>query len=49
MVQINDDYYEDLNETSLIKLLENLKNGNVVKIGPQLKGRKGSESVKLIG
>ena len=49
MVQINDDYYEDLNEDSLIKLLENLKNGNKVKVGPQLKERKGSESVKLIG
>ncbi len=49
MVQINDDYYEDLNKDSLIKLLENLKSGNKVKIGPQLKERKGSESVKLIG
>ncbi|MBV69569.1 MAG: NADH-quinone oxidoreductase subunit NuoE [Pelagibacterales bacterium] len=49
MVQINDDYYEDLNKESLIKLLENLKSGNKVKIGPQLKERKGSESVKLIG
>ena len=49
MVQINDDYYEDLNEDSLIKLLESLKNGNEVKIGPQLKERKGSEPIKLIG
>ncbi len=49
MVQINDDYYEDLNKDSLIKLLENLKSGNKVKIGPQLEERKGSESVKLIG
>ena len=49
MVQINDDYYEDLNKDSLIKLLENLKSGNKVKIGPQIKERKGSESVKLIG
>ena len=49
MVQINDDYFEDLNEDSLIKLLENLKNGNKIKLGPQLKERKGSEPVKLIG
>ena len=49
MVQINDDYFEDLNEDSLVKLLENLKNGNKVKLGPQLKERKGSEPVKLIG
>ncbi len=49
MVQINDDYFEDLSEDSLIKLLENLKNGNKVKLGPQLNERKGSEPVKLIG
>ena len=40
MVQINDDYYEDLNEDSLIKLLENLKNGNEVKIRASVKGKK---------
>ena len=33
MVQINDDYFEDLDKDSLIKLLENLKNGNKVKVG----------------
>ena len=37
MIQINDDYFEDLDKNSLIKLLEDLKNGNKVKVGSQIK------------
>ena len=43
MIQINDDYYEDLNKDSLLKLIDSLKNGIKVKIGSQIKGRKGGE------
>ena len=43
MIQINDDYYEDLNKDSLIKLIDSLKNGIKVKIGSQIRGRKGGE------
>ena len=39
MIQINDDYFEDLDKDSLIKLLEDLKNGNKVKVGSQIKGK----------
>ena len=35
MVQINDDYYEDLDEDSFKQLLADLKAGNPTKIGPQ--------------
>ncbi|PCI87267.1 MAG: NADH-quinone oxidoreductase subunit NuoE [Hyphomicrobiales bacterium] len=35
MVQINDDYYEDLDEDSFIQLLADLKAGIQTKIGPQ--------------
>lgn len=35
MVQINDDYYEDLDEESFVALLENLRAGNPVKTGSQ--------------
>ncbi|MBC6404281.1 MAG: NADH-quinone oxidoreductase subunit NuoE [Rhodospirillales bacterium] len=35
MVQINDDYYEDLTAKSLDKILDNLKNGRVVEKGSQ--------------
>lgn len=40
MVQINDDFYEDLTPDSVVKLLDDLKAGNPVKIGPQ-NGRDG--------
>ena len=40
MIQINDDYFEDLDKDSLIKLLEDLKNGNKVKVGSQIKRKK---------
>jgi NADH-quinone oxidoreductase subunit E len=35
MVQINDDYFEDLTADSFTKILDNLKNGHSVKPGPQ--------------
>ena len=36
IVQINDDYYEDLNSEIMEKILEYLKNGKEVKIGSQI-------------
>jgi len=42
MVQVNDDYFEDLDAGALEKLLNALRNGNEVKVGPQ-SDRKGSE------
>lgn len=42
MVQINDDYYEDLNAASFTKLLDDLAAGRPVHIGPQ-NGRLRSE------
>jgi NADH-quinone oxidoreductase subunit E len=42
MVQINDDYYEDLNAENFNKLLDDLAAGRPVKIGSQT-GRQGSE------
>ena len=42
MVQINDDYFEDLNPQNFEKLLTDLRNGREVKVGSQT-GRKGSE------
>lgn len=44
MVQINDDYYEDLDGASMGQLLEDLRNGKPVKIGSQT-GRTGSEPI----
>ena len=49
MVQINDDYYEDLDENSLKKILDNLRNGKQLKIGSQIKNRKTSEPIKERG
>ena len=46
MAQINDDYYEDLNNESLLKLLNDLKNDKKVKIGTQVKGKYGGEPFK---
>ena len=45
MVQINDYYYEDLDETNFNAILQKLKNENKVKSGSQI-GRKGSEPKK---
>jgi NADH-quinone oxidoreductase subunit E len=42
MVQINDDYYEDLTPESFGKLLDDLANGRTAKIGSQI-GRVSSE------
>lgn len=42
MVQINDDYYEDLTPESMIQLLDDLNAGKPVKIGSQI-GRLSSE------
>eukprot|EP00455_Lapot_gusevi_P018208 TRINITY_DN1988_c0_g2_i1.p1 TRINITY_DN1988_c0_g2~~TRINITY_DN1988_c0_g2_i1.p1 ORF type:complete len:226 (-),score=97.00 TRINITY_DN1988_c0_g2_i1:161-838(-) len=35
MMQLNDDFFEDLTEESTVKLLDDLKAGKPVKIGPQ--------------
>jgi NADH-quinone oxidoreductase subunit E len=43
MVQINDDYYEDLTPENTVKLLEALANGQPVKTGSQI-GRHGSQA-----
>ena len=45
MVQINDDYYEDLDEISFNNILQKLKNGNKPKIGSQI-SRQSSEPKK---
>ena len=42
MVQINDNYYEDLNEINFSDLLNNLRNNNDINTGSQI-GRKSSE------
>ena len=42
MVQINDDYYEDLDEKSFKKLLQDLKANKSIKVGSQI-GRKSSQ------
>ncbi len=44
MVQINDDYYEDLTPESMDSILNDLKNGKTPKIGSQT-GRKSSEPI----
>ena len=41
MIQINDDYYEDLNENNFRNLLNDIKNNKSVKKGSQI-GRQGS-------
>ena len=46
VVQINDNYYEDLDEKNFTELLLNLKNNSDVKIGSQI-GRKSSEPKKI--
>ena len=43
MVQINDDYYEDLNEQNFKELLLKIKNNEKIMIGSQI-GRKSSEA-----
>ena len=41
MVQINDDYYEDLDEENFRELLNDIKNSNKIKVGSQI-GRQSS-------
>jgi NADH-quinone oxidoreductase subunit E len=43
MVQINDDYYEDLDAANFTRLLDDLAAGRPVQIGPQNNGRLRSE------
>jgi NADH-quinone oxidoreductase subunit E len=43
MVQINDDYYEDLTNEGILGILENIKKGLKVKVGSQSTLRVGSE------
>ncbi len=42
MVQINDEYYEDLDEESFKKILQDLKDDKPIKVGSQI-GRKSSQ------
>ena len=42
MIQINNDYFEDLDETKLQKLIQNIKEGKEIKPG-SYKGRKSAE------
>ena len=42
MMQINDDYYEDLNKEKTEKIIDQIKNGETPKAG-SYKGRKNSE------
>lgn len=42
MIQINDDYYEDLDQVSMKNIIESLANGNIPKKGSQI-GRISSE------
>lgn len=44
VVQINDDYYEDLNSNSIAKIIDSLASGNPIKKGSQI-GRKASEVI----
>ena len=48
MIQINDDYFEDLDRVSLLNILDNLKNGKKVNIGPQNSKRKGAEPLGAV-
>jgi NADH-quinone oxidoreductase E subunit len=36
MIQINDDYYEDLDEESMVRILKELRSGNKITIGSQV-------------
>ena len=48
MIQINDNYYEELNKDSLLNILNKLKEGKEVNIGPQTKKRKGAEPISSV-
>ena len=45
MIQINNDFFEDLDENSTKEIIQNIKNGTPNKIGSQ-KGRKSSENAQ---
>ncbi|MFT4967249.1 MAG: NADH-quinone oxidoreductase E subunit [Candidatus Deianiraeaceae bacterium] len=47
MIQINDDYYEDLTPEIMKEIIANLKAGKAIKIGSQ-KGRKSAETKELL-
>ena len=48
MIQINDNYYEELNKDSLLNILNKLKEGKEINIGPQTKKRKGAEPINSV-
>ena len=48
MIQINDNYYEELNKDSLLNILNKLKEGKEVSIGLQTKKRKGAEPIDSV-
>ena len=48
MIQINDNYYEELKKDSLLNILNKLKEGKEVNIGPQTKKRKGAEPINSV-
>ena len=43
MIQINNDFYEDLDEASTKKIIDNIKNDVPNKVGSQI-GRRSSEN-----
>lgn len=45
MMQINDDFYEDLTADSAVEVLRKLKNGETPKPGPQRSDRRNCEPV----
>ena len=53
MVQINDDYYEDLTPESIVKVLDALATGKKIKTGPQSSRRTsepaGTSPITLVG
>ena len=48
MIQINDNYYEELNKDSLLNILNKLREGKEVSIGLQTKKRKGAEPIDSV-
>ena len=47
MLQINDDYYEELDKNKLLNILEDLRQGKKVLPGPQNSKRKGAEPINV--
>lgn len=45
MMQINDDFYEDLTADTAVEVLRKLKNGNTPQVGPQRSDRRNCEPV----